>query len=408
MPEASDYYLSVTAGPSYTPSTHQQIPINTNQPVHIQSPKIDAQLKVRIRDYRGLPKDSPSSTSYFAHPDRSGALYSVEIKFKLLDPSSGNAAQDAPETDTTADPSTDNQPAPSSSLSSTSPADQQQQPPQPAPSTLSPNPTKPPSNDSAEKPCGIPAPNLLFGNDFDEPIRTNLPPGFNTALRIVRWAIDPGLDGDVYADKPYLYGPLLSSVNVLRVGDKSDRDVEGGDVSVKSKEEDQGTGGLASTHDDNGEKDDEEKNKQEKEEEEERVTPLTESTPLTLPSPSRIKHYLNTSNQQSFTWEYNKQYHVDFFNGYLDFNEFALKLPGFTLPIMRYWDGQPLRYVLKHRTGASSGRGKEGEVDEELLVVTFALIRKDEVDGKDVNEVKDGPGEDGNGGGGGGDEDDID
>ena len=35
----------------------------------------------------------------------------------------------------------------------------------------------------------------------------------------------------------------------------------------------------------------------------------------------------------------------------VDFNEFSLKLPGFsvipgiTIPVIRFWDGQPLRYV---------------------------------------------------------------
>lgn len=58
---------------------------------------------------------------------------------------------------------------------------------------------------------------LVFGNDFDNPIRDRLPPGFSTALRIVRWMIDPGLYGNAYIDKPYLYGPALSSLNCLRI-----------------------------------------------------------------------------------------------------------------------------------------------------------------------------------------------
>jgi len=33
--------------------------------------------------------------------------------------------------------------------------------------------------------------------------------------------VDPGLDGDVYADEPYLYGPLGGSANTLHVGSKS-------------------------------------------------------------------------------------------------------------------------------------------------------------------------------------------
>jgi hypothetical protein len=66
----------------------------------------------------------------------------------------------------------------------------------------------------------IPGSDLVFGNDFDRPIRDRLPPGFNQAFRIVKWFIDPGLEGDVYADNPYLYGPALSSWNILRIGEK--------------------------------------------------------------------------------------------------------------------------------------------------------------------------------------------
>src|ERR1700761_6991884 len=62
---------------------------------------------------------------------------------------------------------------------------------------------------------------LLLGNDFDAPIRHQLPPFFGTALQFVKKWIDPGLDGDPYADKPYLFGPLLSSANALRIGTKS-------------------------------------------------------------------------------------------------------------------------------------------------------------------------------------------
>ena len=59
---------------------------------------------------------------------------------------------------------------------------------------------------------------LLFGNDFDWPIRDRLPPGFNQAFKIVKWFIDPELEGDVYADNPCLYGLALSSWNILRIG----------------------------------------------------------------------------------------------------------------------------------------------------------------------------------------------
>lgn len=61
---------------------------------------------------------------------------------------------------------------------------------------------------------------MVWGNDFDKPLRNRLPPGFNAALRVVKWTIDPSLDGDAYADKPYLYSPALATWNQFRIGDK--------------------------------------------------------------------------------------------------------------------------------------------------------------------------------------------
>ncbi|TVY55058.1 UPF0590 protein, partial [Lachnellula suecica] len=196
----------------------------------------------------------------------------------------------------------------------------------------------------------INANDLVFGNDFDHPIRDRLPPGFNTALKIVKWVADPGLDGDVYAEKPYLYGPAASSVNTLHVGSK------GGDSKVMGKN------GEGLVWEEGG---DEEGGKVRKE----GGVPDGEA--------ARKKFFLTESNRSGWEWEAGRTYGCDFFNPYLDFNEFALNLPGFKLPIMKYWDGQPLRYVLKNRA-----------TDKVLFVVLFTLYLKD-----DVNEdgsVKDG------------------
>lgn len=36
----------------------------------------------------------------------------------------------------------------------------------------------------------------------------------------MKWTIDPSLDGDAYADKPYLYSPALATWNQFRIGEK--------------------------------------------------------------------------------------------------------------------------------------------------------------------------------------------
>lgn len=53
------YELRVTAGSTYDRSKHQDVPVNTEKPVHISSDLIDAQIHMRIKDYRGTPTNPP-------------------------------------------------------------------------------------------------------------------------------------------------------------------------------------------------------------------------------------------------------------------------------------------------------------------------------------------------------------
>lgn len=135
----------------------------------------------------------------------------------------------------------------------------------------------------------------MFGNDFDSPVRDRLPPGFGTALRIVKWAVDPGIEGDVYADRPFLYGNALSSVNALRVGGLAQPDGDG------------------------------------QEEEEEREGVVEEGgemggdllrNQLGVPSApdQRRKWFLARDRTDGWVWEKGRVYWCDFFNPYLDFN----------------------------------------------------------------------------------------
>jgi hypothetical protein len=137
-------------------------------------------------------------------------------------------------------------------------------------------------------------------------------------MNIVKWWIDPGLDGDPYADVPHLYGPALSSFNAVHVG-------EG--------EQDESKGGL--WFEEGGDE-----------------AGMEWRREIGAPDDAkqRMKWALKAGNKEKWTWEYGRTYGVDFFNPYVDFREFALRLPGFNLPIMKYWDGQGLRYVHIHST----------------------------------------------------------
>ncbi|EMC94366.1 hypothetical protein BAUCODRAFT_73688 [Baudoinia panamericana UAMH 10762] len=204
---------------------------------------------------------------------------------------------------------------------------------------------------------------LVFGNDFDHAIRDRLPPGFQQAFNIVKWFIDPGLYGDVNADKPYLYGPLLSSINTFRVGPKDDREQE--KIEETRANQDSELSILSEGGDADG-------------------AQLRKDAHIPPDAAARKKYFLTESHLKAFTFEKGREYSNDFFNPYLDFNEFALKLPGFgvipgiTMPILRYWDGQPLRYTLRKRGG------------DVLMVVMFTLVPREEVEGEGAKEEVEG------------------
>ncbi|KAL9061270.1 MAG: hypothetical protein Q9162_000144 [Coniocarpon cinnabarinum] len=273
-PSPSTYALLVTAGPFYDVSTHKLIPVNDPTETSIDSPKISCHLSVRIKNYRGLPLNSPSTCAYFEKKPHTSDLYSIAFRFTLKDTGEELTADD-----------------------------------------------------------------LLFGNDFDEPIRDSLPWGTGTALKIVKSAIDPGIEGDPYADQPYLFGPLFSSINILNLSPPSSDPLDPSDLHEGGAER-----GLA----------------------------LRQKHNIPSDVGGRRKYFLNEDNRRAFSLNSDEakglEYRCDFFNPYLDFNEFALKLPGFSLGMMKFWDGQPLRYVLKTRKGG------------ELFVVRFALVEKGDVE----------------------------
>ncbi|RAK80184.1 DUF1769 domain-containing protein, partial [Aspergillus fijiensis CBS 313.89] len=179
---------------------------------------------------------------------------------------------------------------------------------------------------------------LLFGNDFDHPIRDYLPPGFNTAFKVVKTMLDPSIDGDAYSDTPYLYSPALASWNQFRVGEVVPRDtkkpaVEADPVVLEGAE---GSGKA-----------------------------VRESCGLPADAAARTKYFRDEEKRKGFVLEKGRVYEADFGNPYLDFEEFAVHVPGITLNISKYVSekNNVLRYVLKNRT-----------TGEEYLVIGFTVV----------------------------------
>lgn len=194
---------------------------------------------------------------------------------------------------------------------------------------------------------------LIFGNDFDRPIRDRLPPGFNAALKLVKWSIDPAMDGDAYADKPHLYSPAVAALNQFRIAEaigKNDEVPTVHDVVVEEGAD--GSGVEERAH---------------------RGVPEGVA--------ERRKHFQNEEERKKFVFEPGRVYLADFGNPYLVFNgwfipwfadvgwltmvDFSLRLPGLTVHATKYIDEKNhyLRYVLKNR-----------ETDEVYFVVLFTLI----------------------------------
>lgn len=260
---ADKYILRVTAGPGYDVGKHVEVPVNISEPIRIQSDVADIELNIRIQGYNGLPLGSPSTSRYFSTEPHAynQDQYSISFRFTPKRPSAHGGSEQRAEVED----------------------------------------------------AGISGHDLQFGNDFDRPIRDKLPPGFNTALSIVKWWIDPGLDGDAYADRPYLYGPALSSFNAIHLG---------------AGELDESKGGLWFEEGGDGEG-------------------LKERKAVGAPDDrkARMKWALRNESKSKWLFKYGKTVGLDFFNPYIDFTTLSLKLPGFHLPIVKYWDGQGLRCV---------------------------------------------------------------
>lgn len=272
---ADKYVLRVTAGPEYDVDKHVQVHVNTPEPIKITSEHMDIELNVRVQGYKGLPPNSPSTSPYFDQEPHAynQDQYSISFRFTPKKPTAQNGTANANGDGNSSE------------------------------------------EDELVEIEGIPATDLQFGNDFDHPIRDSLPPGINAGLNILKWWIDPGLEGDVYADKPYLYGPALSSFNIIHIGPGSHSSEKGGlwfEEGAGDSEDREYRKKLGCPDDGKG----------------------------------RMKWALKRESKEGWVWEWGKTYGVDFFNPYVDFGELSIRLPGFHLPVVKYWDGKTgLRYV---------------------------------------------------------------
>lgn len=109
------------------------------------------------------------------------------------------------------------------------------------------------------------------------------------------------MDGDPYADEPYLYGPLASSINTLSVGAKGVGSAAANDADGQEVEDESIGIEVVEGGDDEGLK-----------------LRLEKGIPET--EAARRKHFLNEARRKEFEFEEGREFTCDFFNAYLDFN----------------------------------------------------------------------------------------
>ncbi|KAI9032520.1 hypothetical protein CLU79DRAFT_693420 [Phycomyces nitens] len=157
------------------------------------------------------------------------------------------------------------------------------------------------------------ADDILFGNEFDAPLK--FPIGSSVAFKFATW-FDPGLKLDLYSEHPQAFSPLIVTMNRLAVQKMP--------LPVWPNSQ-----GQAVAED---------------------ISELG----LDIKTPEMRKTYFSDpAHRQAVNITKDQVWSMDFCNPYLDFKKCIMCLPGFEVNVLRYWDGQPLRYVAKTRDNST-------------------------------------------------------
>jgi hypothetical protein len=198
---------------------------------------------------------------------------------------------------------------------------------------------------------------IVFGAHLNK--GGEVPPGTSIAFRIAKW-LDPSIDADAYSETPYMYSPLVSSMNCLAIyqpgifhsmSPSSDENEENEEEAVKNEEveEDMPSIGLLKISD---------------------PPPITPWQFHTKPVPEvadllftnathkkqvhsyekRKKYFSSLKNRTEVKISPEHIYCMDFYDAYFDLTNMTVKLPGFSLNAYKYWDGfQKLQYSCRTR-----------------------------------------------------------
>ncbi|PRP85880.1 glucan endo-1,3-alpha-glucosidase Agn1 [Planoprotostelium fungivorum] len=162
---------------------------------------------------------------------------------------------------------------------------------------------------------------IVWGNQFEKPL--NLPWGSSMAIKIAQKTIDPTLEVDTSAARPWAFSPFIVSMNKINVkiiGESSP---------------------LPAWPNPDGK-------------------PITEDTDaliegLHFTDAERKSFFTQLEHRKDLTISPDQVWNMDFYNPYIDFQGFTVTLPaiGFKVDVMKYYNNQALKYVLKTRDNST-------------------------------------------------------
>eukprot|EP01117_Protostelium_nocturnum_P017909 TRINITY_DN7374_c0_g1_i1.p1 TRINITY_DN7374_c0_g1~~TRINITY_DN7374_c0_g1_i1.p1 ORF type:complete len:276 (+),score=61.61 TRINITY_DN7374_c0_g1_i1:61-888(+) len=160
------------------------------------------------------------------------------------------------------------------------------------------------------------ADDLMWGIEFHSKFK--VPKLAGIALKFVQYTFDPCLDADLHADKPYARSSLFAAMNTINSQDSG------------------AEGTLPQWPTPNGEH---------------LIEDLSSSFDKEMDTNARRKYFSKVENRKSFPVKSNLVYSMDFFNPILDFSKFKIQVPAvkFSINMMKYYNGEPLRYACKSR-----------------------------------------------------------
>lgn len=223
---------------------------------------------------------------------------------------------------------------------------------------------------------------IVFGNQFEKPIRDHLPYGTSLALQFVK-VVDPNMQHDLYADKPWAFSPYIATMNHFNIqrlpggalqssgSAKDDFKAEGYpefpspavEAGQSSSASQSGyvidsTAALVSKADKDSE------GKSQLEDQYSKLMDRTTFLGLDWPADqgsandheaqaARKKLFSSKANRQAISFTPQDVFTSDFAQGYIDFNSLYLSIPfsgGLSFDLKKYWDGQPVTYVCKNKS----------------------------------------------------------